>query len=198
MATNLIGATDSILGAIKTAWDANAAAANNGALPPLLFEATEPDLRNHPSQSGQTWARAVVRHGTGQPGPIMGALGKQRHWRGGIVWVQLFVAYKGSEAFTTAQALASVARKAYEGKRAGSVVFNPVVVREQGTEGPWLRVDVLANFIWDEITPSQPEPGPPQTFTGHGAPSDAIGADGDFYFDVDSDNVYQKANGTWS
>lgn len=153
MATDIIGASDSILGAIKTAWEANTAALA-GSVPQLLFEATEKDLKVHPNVGDKPWARAVLRHGNAPAGPIMGAQGQQRFWRAGIVFVQVFVPMRGGDAYTLAQGLANVARKAYEGKRAGSVVFNPVVVREYGLEGPWFRTDVLANFTWDEIVSS--------------------------------------------
>lgn len=34
-------------------------------------------------------------------------------------------------------------------------------------------------------------------YTGHGAPSDAIGVNGDLYLDRDTADVYEKENGTW-
>jgi hypothetical protein len=71
------------------------------------------------------------------------------------VWVQIFVPATGGIAWTTAQALAIVAQKAYEGKRAGGtlpgdVVFLDASIFDRDLDGAWARADCKVQFYWDE------------------------------------------------
>ena len=45
--------------------------------------------------------------------------------------------------------------------------------------------------IGDEGTPGS------QIYCGSGVPPNLLGIDGDYYLDIDTDNLYQKINGTW-
>ncbi len=154
MATDIIGATDAVLGAIAAYWTANAGVIVGGSPPTLLFEANERDLKPHPADSVDPWARAVVRHGTSPPAPIRGQFPKL-FWRTGIAFIQIFVPNKDATSYTVAQGLANVARRAYEGKRMGmgdSVVFERVDIREQGIDGAWYRADVIGHFRFSELS----------------------------------------------
>lgn len=152
---DLTSATDLILSTLKVAWDANAASAIGAmATPALVYEAVERDLRPHPANGTAPWARVVVRHATAKSAAIGGPSGRTKRFsRTGLAWVQVFVANIDGSAYSKAEALAKVARTAYEGKRSGGVVFSEANAKEVGQEALWYRWDVLVSFNWTEIRP---------------------------------------------
>lgn len=153
MALDIISATDAILSTFKTYWDANSTAYNSGQPVPLVFDISEMDLKPHPEDSSKPWARAVVRHATARKATLQNAAGQGRYRRTGLAWVQIYVPFVDGSAYTTAQRLAVVAQKAYEGKRTGGgeVVFMDCAILDRAPEGQWFRYDVKASFYWDEI-----------------------------------------------
>lgn len=61
-----------------------------------------------------------------------------------------------------------------------------------------MALDVFGNWvppILDELDPEPPTGGEP--LSGSGAPSDAIGNDGQLYVDEDTGDLYTKSGGTW-
>lgn len=153
MAQDIISATDALLGAITTAWTNNTPAVT-GTVPTLVFESLERDLKPHPADSVDPWARAVVRHGSSPATSIRGPAAVKLYWRSGMVWVQIFVPNKDARAWTVATMLGKIAQQAYQGKALGddgSITFNRVDVREQGVEGAWYRVDMQAYFRYPEL-----------------------------------------------
>lgn len=152
---DLTSATDLILGVLKAAWDAGAqAAAGAASVPTLVYEATERDLRPHPAASGAPWARVTVRHFDAVSAAIGGPDGHTRRFsRTGLAWVQIFIANVDGAAYSKSEALAKLVQSAYEGKRAGGVVFTKAIQKEMGQEALWYRRDVLVSFNWTEIKP---------------------------------------------
>lgn len=154
--TDHISATDAILGTLKVYWDANAAAANGGVEPILIFEANESDLKPHPRDGTVAWARAVIRHSTSHKVTLSSAPGAGRFRRYGLVWVQIFVPAVSASVYTVAQSLAIVAQKAYEGKRSGptlpgDVLFLDASIMDRPLDGAWARNDCKVDFYWDEV-----------------------------------------------
>lgn len=150
-----ITAEDAALGQLRTIWNAETPAITGGAVPTLVFEATETDLNPHPRASGLPWARVVVRHNDGASKKVTLASdqGTARYRRWGMVWVQVYVPGTGAVDRTLAQSLAMLVQKAYEGKRAAaaSMVFLGVAVTERPKDGQWFTWDVKAGFYWDQI-----------------------------------------------
>lgn len=145
-------AEDAILSTLKVAWDANTAAIA-GTVPQLVYEFLEPDLKPHPADSQQPWARVIVRHSDAAKTSLANSDRVSRYRRVGLVWVQIFVPAGFGSAWTKAGDLADVAQAAYEGKRAlgGRVVFTKVPIIDVAKDGPWVRKDIKAFFYWDEV-----------------------------------------------
>lgn len=150
MATTQALATDEILLKLKTAWDADAGTAVGGSTPALVYEATEKDMKPHPSTLDAPWGRVVIRHGGGRQ-LTMGGIGRRRFMRNGTIWVQCFYPWKEGADLTPAEALAVVARNAYEGERSRNLTFKGVAAQERGRDGLFYRWDVLVKFEWYEI-----------------------------------------------
>lgn len=154
MAVDIEGATDELLGALKTAWDANArSTAVDGVTvftPLLVYEPDEADLKPHPSDSDRAWARVVIRHGSTLKRAI-GMSGPSRYGRTGILFFQAFSPNRSGAAWAEARALATIAQRAYEGKPSPNVQFLRASVFERGAEASWYRADMQMNFRWDEI-----------------------------------------------
>jgi hypothetical protein len=68
------------------------------------------------------------------------------------VIVQVFAPLTAGEGLTQAEALAIIARDAFEGKTAGAgqVWFRNVAINEIGPDGPWFQINVSADFLYDE------------------------------------------------
>lgn len=153
MAVDHTAACDAILATLKTPWDAGTVAVA-GYVPHLVYEDLEPDLKPHPRDGTLAWARVVIRHADAGQATLTNADRTARFRRFGLVWVQIFVpAIQGGAGAGMALALAKLAQKAYEGKRAsgGAVVFTKAAIFERPHDGAWRRCDVKSDFYWDEI-----------------------------------------------
>lgn len=148
MATDYDDAIDATLTVLKALWDTESAAIVGAADPVLLvYEEAERDLKPHPADSTQPWARVVVRHATGRAA----ALGRHRFRRTGTVYVQAFVPNDNGLAKGKATGLARIAQKAYEMTRGTAVSFKNATVTEKGPDGNFYRADCTAEFWWDEL-----------------------------------------------
>lgn len=145
MAATLELVTDQILSQFKTYWDSNAPAVV-GYTPRIL---TEADREEHPSDD-QAWVRITIRHTSNNRGTL-GGKGQRRIGRYGIVYAQVFAPLQDGEGFTVVQRLAQVARDAYEGKRTDDVWFAACRLNEQGRDGPWIQINLAADFNWEEV-----------------------------------------------
>ncbi len=147
MAATLELVTDEILAKFKTYWDANAQAAVGGSyLPKIIYEA---DRSEDPGDQ-KAWCRIVIRHSSVGPGTLAGK-GNRRITRYGLIYVQIFAPFLDGSGFSVVQRLAQVARDAYEGERTPNVFFAACRLNEQGRDGPWIQVNLTADFNWDEV-----------------------------------------------
>jgi hypothetical protein len=151
MATTLVDATDAILSQFRTVWNAGAGALVGGSAPEIVYEALEPDLKVHPRDSSNPWVRIVIRHNDAPKVSLTNAEGVAKYRRVGIVWMQVFCPAAGGQNWTLGQRLAMLAQTAFEGKRAGSVVFTKVAINDRPRDGAWLTFDVKGNFYWEEV-----------------------------------------------
>jgi hypothetical protein len=152
MATDFESACDAILSTLKVQWDADTTAVA-GAVPALVYEAQEPDLKPHPRDSALPWARVVLRHTGARKATLNNDEGTARYRRTGFVWLQVFAPADSEQGWTLAQRLAMIGQKAYEGKRAagGEVVFTTSAILDRPKSGNWFQFDVKTEFYWDEI-----------------------------------------------
>lgn len=147
MAATLELVTDEILAKLKTYWDANAPAAVGGAYNPKML--TEADRAEDPAAQ-QGWCRISIRHSSVGAGTL-GGKGQRRITRYGLIQVQIFSPFLDGSGFTVVQRLAQVARDAYEGDRTPNVCFAACRLNEQGRDGPWIQMNLTADFNWDEV-----------------------------------------------
>lgn len=131
-------AVDAILGIFKTVWSTM----------PAGSVAIYPDNPGAPPAGDVLWARATVQHAPITTQSLAGAVGTRRFTATGFVWVQVFApAGDGSTgARTAAQAIVTAYRNARM-----AVWFRNVVLVEMGGDGAFSRVDVKANFQYDDI-----------------------------------------------
>jgi hypothetical protein len=147
MAATLELVTDQMLSKFKTHWDANAPAAVGGAYNPKML--TEADQNEHPNDQ-EGWCRVSIRHSSVGAGTL-GGIGQRRITRYGFIYVQIFAPALDGQGFTIVQRLAQVARDAYEGERTEDVWFGACRLNEQGRDGPWMQINLAADFQWEEV-----------------------------------------------
>lgn len=109
------------------------------------------DDANPPTQTSQfPWARVSVRHNAGGQSTISGGLGKGRYERKGTVYVNLFCA--PGDGLRVLDPLVKTVLDAYEGKSTPSQVwFRKARVREMGIVKGWYQINVLIDFVYEEI-----------------------------------------------
>lgn len=154
MALDYETATDAILTMFRVTMNAGSPALNGAVALPLVFEQTEPDLTQHPKDSGVAWARAVVRHADAQKVTLRSNSNGARYRRVGLLWVQIFVPAHSPKDWTKAQRLAMVAQAGFEGARTpggDGVVFQSASIIEVPRDGASFRFDLKVAFTWDEL-----------------------------------------------
>lgn len=127
------------MGVFKDAWD----------IYPGSPVALYPDIPGEPPPVDKLWARATVQHSTGAQSSLASDTGTRRFTAKGFVWVQVFApAGDGSTgALTAAQAIVNAYRVARL-----AVLFRDVGLIDMGGDGAFSRVDVKANFEYDDIS----------------------------------------------
>lgn len=136
---NAIDAHDAMMAVFKAVWDAY----------PGAPVAVYPDVPGAPPPVDKLWARATVQHATGAQTSLASDIGTRRFTAKGLVWVQVFApAGDGSTgALTAAQAIVNAYRVARL-----AVLFRNVGLVNMGGDGAFSRVDVKANFEYDDIS----------------------------------------------
>lgn len=138
MTATYLEARDDILGIFDVAW------ATTG------FEAAYENIREDLVLGVTPWARATLRHGAGRNSSLTGGIGNQRFERTGNLIVQVFV--PTGEGLTEGLTLAKVVSDAFEGVSTTSGVwFRNVTINEIGPDGQWFQINVLIDFIYDEV-----------------------------------------------
>ncbi len=102
-----------------------------------------------PEDTARAWVRFAVRHNAGSQRTFGGA-GARRFEDRGVCFAQIFAPV--GEGHALADGLAQVARQAFRaGKTDDGVRLTNVRIAEHGAEGPWWRIDVSADFAYDDI-----------------------------------------------
>lgn len=146
----LAEAYDAIMERFWTDWQALAPAQNGGSLPQVRWQGDD-DGALPPTTDA--WAMVTIAHGlSGQA--TLGKVGERMFERTGTVTVQVFTPLSRGQGLTQAQALASIARDAFEGKTAGpngEIWFRDAAATEVGPDGAWYQMNASAFFIYDEL-----------------------------------------------
>lgn len=135
---NAIDANDYMLGIFKAVWDAYPGA------PGVEY----PDMPGSPPTVDKLWARVTVKHATGAQ-TSLGGVGSRRFTATGFVWVQVFA--PAGDGSTGARTAAQAIVNAYRDARNSNVWFRNVMLVEMGGDGAFSRVDVKANFQYDDV-----------------------------------------------
>lgn len=130
------------------AWRTEAPKACDGEVPDVLWEAGE---RVGEPRSDKPWARVSIHHNDSLQ-RTFGGEGDRRFERLGLVSVQVFVPTSIEQGTELLEALADIGRNAYEGKATScGAWFRNVRFQEFQPSEPWLRMDVVAEFTYDEL-----------------------------------------------
>lgn len=135
---NAQAAVDAMLAVFKTVWDAYPGA------PKAIYTGVPGD----PPTGDVLWARVTVQHATGAQSSLASDVGTRRFTARGFVWVQVFA--PTGDGSTGARAAAQAIVNAYRTARL-AVLFRDVGLVEMGSDGAYSRVDVKANFEYDDI-----------------------------------------------
>jgi hypothetical protein len=135
---NANDAVDAMLTVFKTVWDAY----------PGSPTAVYPDNSGMPPSVDKLWARVSVQHSTGGQRSLASDTGTRRFTATGFVWVQVFA--PSGDGLTGARTAAQAIVNAYRDARL-AVWFHDVALIEIGGDGAFSRVDVKANFQYDDV-----------------------------------------------
>ena len=140
-------ARDEIAGLFLAHWRAHAPAVNRGRDVQVFWHGVD---AGHAPPAGLPWARFVLRHREGTQATF-GASGQRRFARDGLVSVQVFAPLSAG-GVALAELLAVVARGAFEGVgTASGIWFRNARIHEAGVDGAWVQMNVLADFVYDEM-----------------------------------------------
>jgi hypothetical protein len=140
-----------IVALFRTAWNANAAAIV-GYVPEIRYVGVTGSDSPPPNKYYARLSYQQVANGqTGVGTPY--AAGQSMYTASGLVFVQLFGPISDATVWAKLKSLAVVARKAYEGKKTASDVwFRNVKINELSPEDNWQRINVVADYSYDEIS----------------------------------------------
>lgn len=134
-------ARDIMLAVFKAAWDLLGSPAGS-------FPAVYSDVPGNVPTTETVWARVTVRHAVSRARSLSGSVGTKRYENTGILWVQVFgpIGDGSIAVYAASQAVVNAYRDAKT-----SVLFRNVTLVEVGSSGAFERVDVKADFEYDEV-----------------------------------------------
>lgn len=142
------GARDEILGLFNTKWTTDTPALNGGA--PIRVEWPGVDAGD-PPPADKPYARITLRHTTSRQATF-GPTGGRRFTRPGLITVQVFTPLSGGQGLSLAEKCAIIARDAFEGRgTASGIWFRNARIQEIGPDGTWYQMNVLVEFVYDEL-----------------------------------------------
>lgn len=140
-------AIDEIFEIFKVAWDANSAAIV-GYVPEIRWQGVEEP--NSPDYS-KFWCRVSQQTVIEQQSGFRNGECKP-YTTEGLVFIQIFCPKSDSESMTKGRKLAIVGRDAFRGNStSGKVWFKNARVNELPAEIQWIRLNVVAEYEYDEI-----------------------------------------------
>jgi len=137
---------DEVAACFLAGWTANTPVLNGGIVPPIDWPDV-PVLQTHLDAGNAPWARFNMRHTRGAQTSLGGPAGS-KYTRSGVIIVQVFTPV-GKQGLVVGLALGKVIRNAFEAKQStGYVYLRHVAVKEVGRSGPWMQVNVSADFVY--------------------------------------------------
>jgi hypothetical protein len=135
----------------KTGWDSNSAAVA-GYIPEVEWQGVQ--LRETPD-IGKYWVRVSIQTvGENQSSLSVaeGINGQRRYTAFGFVIIQVFAPRSTKDSFQNGIKLAEIAKKIFRGKTTpGKIWFRNVRVNELSPENSFYRLNVVAEFEYDEL-----------------------------------------------
>lgn len=132
-------ARDEMTKQVADAWTAGAGGA------PLYYD----DRPGQKPPTTSAWGRLTVRHNLGDQTTLSNPLGQKLFRRDGILTVQVFT--PAGAGLRLADTLAKVVADALEGQSTpGGVWFRKVRIKEEGPDGAWYQLNVVAEFEYSE------------------------------------------------
>lgn len=108
-----------------------------------------PDTPAQMPATATPWARVTLRHATGRQSTLADINGERQFERAGALFVQCFS--PAGDGAGEAYSLAESALGAIEGRATpGGVWFRNCRLREDGIDGAWFGVTVIADFEYQE------------------------------------------------
>ena len=132
---NVTEARDAMFGVFNKTWDESY---------PVVWG----KLPGTPPASETPWARVTLLHTSGGQRTLAGETGTRRFGRNGILRISVNVPAGGDQVI--GYELAQKVANAYEDARL-DVWFRNTRIKEQGICGAFEQIDVLADFLYDEV-----------------------------------------------
>lgn len=135
-------ARDEMIAMFTAAWEAD----TNSSAIPIFYQ--DLDAGNPPSDAA--YVRLYVQHFDAGQTSLANDAGRKKFSRSGVVTIQIFT--PRGDGLALSDTLSIIAVAAFEGKKTpGGVWFRSVKANEIGEEGPVYQVNVLAEFLYDEV-----------------------------------------------
>jgi len=113
----------------------------------------EPPTQKDDDDNPPAWVQVVVRHlPRGGQASLAGDMGQVRVQRGGVAQVSIYYPSKDKEASQNADRIGrKIETGIYFGRTDGNIWFRNIRYLDYGQSGPWIRIDVMADFQYDDI-----------------------------------------------
>ncbi len=151
MTTTYTNAVDEMFSVVRTVWNANTAAIV-GYVPEMRWQGVEVST---PPPNDLYWGRTSIQTVTDQQTNVatLDGNGKRRYTTSGLIFVQLFAPLADAQSMDKIRKLAQTVRAGFRGTTTpSSVVFRNARINELSPDGKANRINVVAEFEYDEIT----------------------------------------------
>lgn len=106
------------------------------------------DISSRVPDESVPWARVILKHTVGKQGSLSCDVGTKKYNRAGILLIQIFTPLGRGQ--TQGYDLAAMVANAYEDAKL-DVWFRNTRINEQGTSGNSDQINVLTDFLYDEV-----------------------------------------------
>lgn len=113
----------------------------------------EPPKQPDEDENPPAWVQVSVRHaGRGGQTSLAGDAGQVRVTRGGVAQASLYYPSKDKEASQNADRIGRKLEEAIHFSRTdGKIWFRNIRYLDYGQSGPWIRIDIISDFQYDDI-----------------------------------------------
>lgn len=111
---------------------------------PIIWD----DINSRVEDESQPWARVTLKHTIGRQGSLTSDVGTKKYNRAGILLIQIFTPIGRGR--TQGYELSAMVANAYEDAKL-DVWFRNTRISEQGASGNSDQINVLTDFLYDEV-----------------------------------------------